>query len=232
MIRAVMQVCQTARVAMVLTAIAISSVSAGDCIAEVNAPASFGPRVFDIPAQPLVSALEIYGAISGFQVVYDAPLAKGRQSSDIKGTFTPEMALRQMLTGTGLSPHYMAADGFVLVADAVVGDVNTASQRDVTQYYGHIQNSLRETFCANPSLRIGGHRIAIGVWIGPTGAVMRSAVLDTTGQPDIDAALNNAMQGMKISAAPPAGFAQPVVMTIAPNMLHDCPAQQRQRATR
>jgi hypothetical protein len=235
MVRAVTQVCHAVCLAVVLAATGPASATerVTPSRQHVGAATMSKPQAFDIPVQPLASALEMYGAISGFQVVYDAPLAKSRQSSELKGTFTPEMALRQMLTGTKLSPHYMAADGFVLVADPVLSaDTNTASQRDVVQYYGRVQNGLREAFCADARLLTGGHRIAIGLWIGPTGAVMRSAVLDTTGQPDIDAALDNAMQGMTINAAPPAGFAQPVVMTIAPDVLRDCAPKQRRRAAR
>ena len=49
---------------------------------------------FDLPVQPLVSALETYGAVSGWQVVYDGALAKGRQSAAVKGRFAPDVALR------------------------------------------------------------------------------------------------------------------------------------------
>jgi hypothetical protein len=175
----------------------------------------------------------LYGAISGFQVVYDAGLAKGRQSADLKGAFTPEIALRRLLVGTGLSPRYMAADGFVLVPDPVItAEVNTASQRAVTMYYGYIQAGLRQTFCADQRARTGGYRIALGLWIGSSGVVTRSALLDTTGDRDLDAALDGAMRGKNIGEPPPVGFAQPVVMMVTPDVMRDCHATQVQRAQR
>lgn len=73
------------------------------------------PMVFDLVAQPLVSALERYSAISGFQVIYDGTLVLGLRSAAVKGIFTPKAALQMLLEGTGLSPRYMAADGFMLL---------------------------------------------------------------------------------------------------------------------
>ena len=187
-----------------------------------------GLVTFDLPAQPLVSALETYGAVSGLQVVYEGALARGRRSAEFKGTFTPEVALRMLLAGTGLSPRYMAADGFVLVPDPKAKrlPVNTAPLSVVTQYYGRVQAGLRQVFCADRRARSGGYRVAVGLWIGASGTVARSALLDTTGDPDLDATLDRAMGEMNIGEPPPAGFAQPVVMVITPDVMRDCLATQ------
>jgi hypothetical protein len=182
---------------------------------------------FDLPAQPLTTALETYGATSGFQVVYEGSLARGRRSAEVRGTFTPEIALRMLLNGTGLLPRYMAADGFVLVPDPAKSAqqslvVNTAPLSVVTQYYGRIQAGLRQTFCADRRARSGGYRVAVGLWIGSSGAVTRSALLDTTGDPDLDETLDRAIGEMNVGEPPPAGFAQPVVMVITPDVTRDC----------
>jgi TonB family protein len=183
---------------------------------------------FDVPAQPLVSALETYGAISGWQVVYDSALVKGRRSTEVKGAFTPEFALRTILTGTGLSPRYMAADGFVLVPDPIIkgADINTAAPSAVTRYYGNIQAGLRQIFCADGRARSGGYRVALGLWISSSGAVSHSSLLDSTGDSDLDATLDRAVRNMNIGEPPPPGFAQPVVMVIRPDVMRDCLAAQ------
>jgi TonB family protein len=141
-----------------------------------------------------------------------------------------------LLAGTGLSPRYMAADGFVLVPDPKSPrqslPVNTAPYRVVTQYYGRIQAGLRQTLCADRRARAGGYRVAVGLWIGSSGAVTRSALLDSTGDPDLDATLHRAVRDMNIGEPPPAGFAQPIVMVIAPDAMRDCPAQDGMRQTR
>lgn len=235
MARAVPQFCQSGLAALGLALTITSCPAASEIAASVrrDTVAHIRPQNFDVPAQPLVSALEAYGAFSGFQVVYDAALAKGRQSSSINGAFTPETALRRLLDGTGLLPRYMAADGFVLVPGPGIGAyLNLASGRAATQYYGRIQTSLRQTFCASAGMRTDGHRVAVGVWIGATGLVARSALLDTTGHPDTDVALEAMVRSMDVGAPPPAGFAQPVVMTIEPDAMRDCAAMQPLRAGR
>jgi TonB family protein len=195
-----------------------------------------GLITFDLPAQPLASALETYGAVSGRQVVYEGALAQGRLSTEVKGAFTPEVALRMLLAGTGLSPRYMAADGFVLVPDPKSRRqgplVNTAPQAIVTQYYGRIQAGLRQTFCAGRRARAGGYRVAMGLWIDSSGAVTRSALLDSTGDADLDVALDQAVRDANVGEPPPAGFAQPVVMVITPDVMRDCPVQNGTRQTR
>jgi TonB family protein len=202
-----------------------STVAAGDRNAE-----TLSLLTFDLPAQPLVSALETYAAVSGWQVVYDGALARGRQSTAVKGRFAPDVALRILLAGTGLVPRYMAADGIVLMPDPSPLSarqnltVNTAPLPVVTEYYGRIQRGLRQTFCADSRARSGGYRIAVGLWIGPSGAVARSALLDSTGDPNFDATLDRAVRSISIGAPPPAGFAQPVVLVITPDVTRDCRA--------
>ena len=78
---------------------------------------SDSPVAFNIPAQSLASALNAYSITTLYEVVYNGQLAVGRQSAAVKGNFTPEAALQLLLEGTGLLPHYMAADAFVLVED-------------------------------------------------------------------------------------------------------------------
>jgi hypothetical protein len=193
---------------------------------EAGAPTT--PIAFDVPAQPLASALETYGSLSGLQVVYESSLARGRLSTVVKGTFTPEVALRMLLAGTGLLPRYMAADGFVLVPDPAASDTsqNTLSPLAETEYYGRIQAGLRQVFCNDERARLGGYRVAISLWIGGSGAVRRSALLDSTGNTALDATLDQAIRDMNIGEAPPAGFTQPIIMIITPDVMRDCLAAQ------
>lgn len=180
---------------------------------------------FNLPAQPLAAALEAYGAVSGRQVVYEGRLAIGRRSTAVKGTFAPEEALRRLLAGTGLDPRYMAADGFMLVPKPLGHRnfrITTTSPSTLTQYYGLIQTGIRRSVCADERTRFGGYRIAVGVWIGATGAIASSALLGTTGNPGLDAAIERVVDHARIPAAPPAGFAQPVVMVITSDATREC----------
>jgi TonB family protein len=172
---------------------------------------------FDISAQPLASALEIYGVVTGLQIVYDGNLATNRKSSDVKGAFTPERALERLLEGTGLAPRYMAPDAVMLVPRATDDAVNTASSLAVARYYGRVQTQLKRAFCANSRTQPGGYRIAISFWIGPSGAVARAELLGSTGGRELDAAISQTISGLTIDPPPP-GFAQPVTLVVEPQM--------------
>ncbi|OCC05499.1 hypothetical protein BA190_08815 [Labrys sp. WJW] len=66
--------------------------------AQVNAA-----RSFDIPAQPLATALNAFGRQSGLQVTLAAATSRGVVSRAVNGTLTPQQALARMLAGTGIS---------------------------------------------------------------------------------------------------------------------------------
>lgn len=57
---------------------------------------------FDIPPQPLRSALTAFAEQSGWQLFYSAQVAEGFQSQGFSGSSTPEAALKQLLAGTRL----------------------------------------------------------------------------------------------------------------------------------
>ncbi len=190
---------------------------------QVRGPATADEIELDISAQSLASALEIYSSATGRQVIYNGKLAIGRVSAAVKGVFTPEVALQTLLDGTGLSPRYMAADAFVLVPNAANAESHSPLPSVVvTRYYGLIQTSLRQAFCANNQTRPGDYRIAVSFWIGSSGAIFRTELLGTTNDPARDATIDRTLQGLLIGAPPPQGFAQPVVLVIAPGATRDC----------
>jgi TonB family protein len=185
-----------------------------------------GPIAFDLPAQPLVSALESYSVASGWQVIYDADLATGRRSAAVKGSFAPAVALRMLLAGTGLTPQYMAADGVMLVPDSTATAVRQEMPGDAVSlfraYYGRIQMGLKRAFCSDRQIRLGSYRIALGFWIGSSGTVTRAIALGSTGKTDVDEAFNRAVQTLSVGDPPPAGFSQPVVILVTPELVGQC----------
>lgn len=196
---------------------------------EVVAPE--GQIAFDISAQSLASALEAYSVAAGREVVYNGKLAIGRRSTSVNGVFTPEAALQELLEGTGLSPRYVATDAFMLVPSAPDPNLtNTAPPVVVASYYGRIQASLKNVFCANSRTQPGDYRVAVSFWIGSSGAVSRVELLGSTGDRDLDATIDQTIRGLAVGAPPPQGFAQPVTMMIAPQspgMTRDCQAALR-----
>jgi iron complex outermembrane receptor protein/outer membrane receptor for ferric coprogen and ferric-rhodotorulic acid len=59
-------------------------------------------RSYDLPAQPLGSALARIGADSGQQIGIDAEMVRGLTAPAVRGSYTPEQAARAALQGSGL----------------------------------------------------------------------------------------------------------------------------------
>ncbi|WZB75714.1 secretin and TonB N-terminal domain-containing protein [Achromobacter insuavis] len=186
---------------------------------------------FDLPAQPLQSALEQYSNVTGSSVVYRAALAVGRRSAAVKGIYTPEAALRMLIEGSGLAVEYTAANAVILrpaAVGAAPGRRPSASRGAFYRsYYGVVQAGVRDALCRNPATRAGGYRAAVSFEVSPMGRVEHARVLDSTGDTDKDGEIVLALDQTVLDKAPPADLEQPFVMLIVPESPeHDqgCPA--------
>lgn len=83
------------------------------------------PRSFDIPAQPLASAIAAYGRQAGVQVSLRAEDAANRTSAAVSGTLTADAALTRLLEGTGLTAA-TATDGTVTLIPLPSAPAGTA----------------------------------------------------------------------------------------------------------
>lgn len=172
---------------------------------------------FDIPAQPLASALDRYGDATGREVLYNPALANGRTSEAVKGTFEPEAALQLLLAGTGLTARFLKDGSFVLVpAPAAAGPPEGSAAALSRHYYGVVQARLRDALCRTNGARPGSYRIAVLVWIEPSGAVAKFERLGSAGTVELDRGIDNALRNFSVGAPVPAGFAQPVLIVILP----------------
>lgn len=61
-------------------------------------------RNFEIPPQPLASALTQFGQQSGWQVSVNGMLLQGKTSPGVTGSMMPEQAVTRLFAGTGLTP--------------------------------------------------------------------------------------------------------------------------------
>ncbi|MGF6174401.1 hemoglobin/transferrin/lactoferrin receptor protein [Ensifer sp. 4252] len=59
-------------------------------------------RSFNVPAQPLSDALNVFGRQSGLQVTLAASVSRGVMSKAVVGSYAPEEALARLLSGTGI----------------------------------------------------------------------------------------------------------------------------------
>jgi iron complex outermembrane recepter protein len=116
--------------------------SAGTVLAEDEAqsppPAtSSARRDYNIPPQPLTSALALFGQQSGVQVTADGDLLRNLSTPGVQGRFTSDEALRQLLVGTGLTWSIGAAGTIVLQKPPQSGQLMPgAMQLDPVQVQG------------------------------------------------------------------------------------------------
>lgn len=79
---------------------------------------------FAINAQPLQDALLQYSEVTGKQVFFSSELAKNLRGNAVKGRYTDEQALQQLLSETGLAYRVTGANSITLVQ----ARVNTQEQ--------------------------------------------------------------------------------------------------------
>lgn len=69
----------------------------------------------DIPQQRLILALTEFAEQTGLQLLYSADLAENQKAQAIKGSYTPNEALKTLLQGTGI--HYRYVDDNVITLE-------------------------------------------------------------------------------------------------------------------
>lgn len=193
-----------------------------------DAPGQTAPILFDIEAQPLEAALDAFGSATGIQVLYETSLAAGRRSTKVEGRFTPDIALGTLLTGTGLTARYTTNDAYTIMralpAAHLAGNARRYSPPDFARYghyLGMAQAGILDVLCRSPETRPGGYHATLKFWIGSSGAIQKTALLDSTGDHGRDSAILGALGDTTIYEPPPAHMPQPVTMVIAPRQPDD-----------
>jgi hypothetical protein len=188
------------------------------CLAFTPAWAA-APLPFDIPAESLEAALDAYGAASHVQVLYETKLTAGRRSTAVDGNYTPEAALRLLLSGSGLDFAYTEDRSVTLVlATAVPPPVRKArSVADFDHFLGGVQTGILAAMCRRPEARPGHFRMAMQLRIGPSGAVEHPVLLSSTGNPARDAAIIDIVSHLFFTEGPPTDMPQPVTLVLSPD---------------
>jgi iron complex outermembrane recepter protein len=74
-------------------------------------------RLFNIPSQPLTSAIDSLSKESGLHVFYADNVLKGKESAAVSGVLTPKEALIRVLEGSGVETHFTGANSVALKAN-------------------------------------------------------------------------------------------------------------------
>jgi len=118
--------------------LSISMLTPAAAQAEVTGVSSQIQR-FDIPAGPLDSALEQFARSANLNLNYDPAQLVAQQSKGLRGSYSSQQALEQLLEGTGLTG--IAMEGGYDIRPVPVA----TSQLDTINVYGRIKNdSLTE----------------------------------------------------------------------------------------
>lgn len=184
-------------------------------------PDAAGRIAFDLPAQPLATAVQVYAQATGQSVFFDGQLTAGLESAPLHGVFTPREALQRLLAGTRLAARHTDARTFTLVeaeaAPPVVVTAPTApavamSSRDARV----VQQTLERTLCRWPHARPGTYRALVQLWVRPSGHVRRTRLLSSTGLAQRDAALEAAMNTLVLDRPPEGEADQPLTVLLLP----------------
>jgi len=174
---------------------------------------------FNIPAAPLDRALAAFGTVSKEQLLIDASITDGRRSSPLLGRFTPEAALRQMVSGSGLVVRAVSGQGFAIIATTSANsseslrEVRASSARRFEYYSASIQTAFGRALCGRADTTPGAYRTVARLWIGTSGTVDRADLLTSSGDVNRDALLTGRFRGLAIGV-PPAGLPQPITLLV------------------
>lgn len=180
---------------------------------------------FDMPVQPLDTALVSFGGLTGYSVLVASHLAIGRQAAAVSGDYEPREALRRLLNGTGLSAKYAGRNAFTLVLSSSLADSESATiesrptdrvELGKTSYGAVLQASITRALCQAQPDAFGRYRVVFQMWINDRGAVREVRLLESTGLKERDASLQGALHRLVMDAPPPAGLAQPVTLLLTP----------------
>lgn len=94
-------------------------------------PAKPAPRIaFDIPAQPIETALTAFGQQSGLTIAFETKDGRGRQAPAVSGLYTPEEALQKILQATDLKAEYLDSRTIVVHLANAGGNVGANRSPD------------------------------------------------------------------------------------------------------
>ena len=137
---------------------------------------SHGNYTFTIEQQPLVSALNAFTAVTGWQVGLPAELGQGVSSPGVRGPLSAEKALDRLLVGTNLSYRKLSSNNIVLEKRAAGGALNlqqvtisaTRNEQNISSVPSTVTvqereeldrqnvNTIRELVRYEPNVSVGG----------------------------------------------------------------------------
>ncbi|SED61185.1 TonB-dependent receptor [Rhodobacter sp. 24-YEA-8] len=169
--------------------------------AETEARPGMAESRFDIPAQPLPSALAAFIKATGWQLSYPSSAAQGKMSPGVRGAMSPAEALERLVAGSGLAVHQGganaaalveqsrdqgAADGSVMLGTIVLGSAQMADAAFTTpgsvnvitteQIDRFTTGTVSDVFKSAPGVISAGNRVGPSVDLNIRGLQGQSRV--------------------------------------------------------
>lgn len=191
---------------------------------------------FNIPSQPLATALQAYSTVTGMQLLYESSVATGQVSTGVEGRFTRDAALRMLLTDTDLMVRYTRANAITLAPASADGDdpppavfanadlsletlrvrspIDRGDPTQLRAYTRIIQSDIQQALKKDDRTRNGSYSAGIKLWIDGPRTIRRTELFRSSGDLGRDDAISRLLNGLLISQAPPANTPQPVLVMI------------------
>lgn len=221
--------------AALVAAIVIGPLDAHPLLANEAAGESESSVYFDIPAQPLTTALEAFSAASGYQVLMSSHGTPIRRSEAVQGIFPPKAVLEILIAGAGLIVRFTGEKAVVLLPDARVPSTRGAARPPPGAEDGYdaaLQDAVLGALCRSAVTRPGSYRAALDLWVAASGQIDRAELLSSTGNRDRDSSIVAALRTASL-ASPPHLLARrvTVLLTIRNSAVDDCAAAGRAPAS-
>ncbi|SEH60497.1 TonB family protein [Magnetospirillum fulvum] len=197
----------------------------------VSASALAEPQVgeryaFDLPAQPLDTALAVFCEVTGSQVLYESAHTAGRRTAPLRGSFTREEALRQLLDGTGLAARGTVSEAFTLVPGEPPPSQPSDHRappalpldlprmwRPFAAFLGAAQADIVAALCEAALLSPGMGTLSVRFRIAPSGDIAPVRLLHSSGNRLWDDAVVAALNRVTLGP-PPRDLPQPITLSI------------------
>ena len=91
---------------------------------------------------------------------------------------------------------------------------NSRKQGKWDWYAAMVQTSVADMLRRSPQIRTAALNLTVRVWSDPSGRVTRAKLMETSSDPKMDQAIQDALTGVQLKEPPPAGMPLPIVMKI------------------
>ncbi len=110
-----------------------------------------------------------------------------------------------------------AADGFG-VGGSGNGQIGGSGSGHLSSkwgwYAGQVNSTIGDALRKNPKTRVANFKIKVRIWADITGRIVRIKA-ESTNNPTLDSALNEALTGLQLKEPPPQGMPAPIVLRVS-----------------